>query len=274
MRLSAVHGASSMKFLLLILKNVRRNLLRSSLTALGTMVLVLVVTLVWSMLAFLDLVTSEKKQNLKAIVTERWQIPSQMPLQLCRHRWPKGRPASRATSSRLDSMTWQFFGGALDKENVTRENAAVRLRHGAEEAADDDGRSRFAAGGPGRAISTRSSRRWRPTARGSSMGKDWMRILNKRVGDRITLYGLNYRGIDLEFEIVGVFPPGRYDKSAVMNRDYLNGEVDDWPRSTTASSIRGRKRLNLVWLRVPDTDGLFAGRRPDRDLAVLFESGA
>ena len=42
---------------------------------------------------------------------------------------------------------------------------------------------------------------------GIVMGKDWMRILNKQVGDRITLHGLNYRGIDLEFEIVGVFPP-------------------------------------------------------------------
>jgi hypothetical protein len=47
-----------MKFLLLIFKNVRRNLVRSSLTSLGTIALVLVVTLVWSILAFLDLVTS------------------------------------------------------------------------------------------------------------------------------------------------------------------------------------------------------------------------
>ena len=68
-----------MKFVLLVLKNIRRNLVLSSLTSLGTIVLVLVVTLVWSVLAFLDRATSEKQRNLKAIITERWQIPSQMP---------------------------------------------------------------------------------------------------------------------------------------------------------------------------------------------------
>ena len=68
-----------MKFLLLMVKNVRRNLLRSILTALGTMVLVFVVTLIWSVLSFLDRETEAKSKNLKAIVTERWQLPSRLP---------------------------------------------------------------------------------------------------------------------------------------------------------------------------------------------------
>ncbi len=68
-----------MKLLLLTVKNMRRNLIRSTLTALGTMVLVFVFTLIWSVLSFLDAVTAEKTENLKAIVSERWQIASQMP---------------------------------------------------------------------------------------------------------------------------------------------------------------------------------------------------
>ena len=47
-----------MKFLSIILKNIRRNLVRTGLTAVGTMILVLVVTLVWSVLDFLNEVTS------------------------------------------------------------------------------------------------------------------------------------------------------------------------------------------------------------------------
>ena len=50
-----------MHFLFLILKNVRRHPLRSTLTGLGTMVLVFVVTLVWSILAFLDLSMSREE---------------------------------------------------------------------------------------------------------------------------------------------------------------------------------------------------------------------
>ena len=53
--------------------------LRTSLTAAATMLLVFVVTLVWTVLWFLHAVTAEKSKDLKAIVTERWQIPSQMP---------------------------------------------------------------------------------------------------------------------------------------------------------------------------------------------------
>ena len=70
----------SMKLLLLIFRNLRRSWLRTTLTALGTMVLVVVVTMSWSFLAFFDDVTAEKSKNFKAIITERWQIPSQMPM--------------------------------------------------------------------------------------------------------------------------------------------------------------------------------------------------
>src|SRR5438067_663266 len=106
-----------MKYLILIYKNVGRNLLRSLLTAMGTMVLVLVVTLVWSVLAFIDRATETKSKNFKAIVTERWTAPSRMPYYYAdklkdgaaRKDHPEDiRPA--------DSMTWQFFVGTLDKE--------------------------------------------------------------------------------------------------------------------------------------------------------------
>jgi hypothetical protein len=45
----------------------RRNFVRSALTVGGTMVLVLVMTCVWSILVFLDEATAEKSKNLKAI---------------------------------------------------------------------------------------------------------------------------------------------------------------------------------------------------------------
>ena len=66
-----------MKFMMLIFKNLRRNLVRSMLTSAGVMVLVFVITLIWSILGFLDMATSEKSANFKGIVTEKWSIPSQ-----------------------------------------------------------------------------------------------------------------------------------------------------------------------------------------------------
>ena len=68
-----------MKFLILVFENIARNPVRTILTSLGTMMLVLVVTLVFTVLTTLDKVTTEKSANIKAIVTEKWQNPSLMP---------------------------------------------------------------------------------------------------------------------------------------------------------------------------------------------------
>ena len=50
----------------------------------------------------------------------------------------------------------------------------------------------------------------------------------KRVGERITVTSFNYQDINLEFEIVGMLPDGRYNQSAVMHRDYLQDALDDY----------------------------------------------
>ena len=68
-----------MKYFKLIFRNLRRNPLRSSLTALVTIVLVFVVTMAWSVLWLLDLVTAEKSQNFQAMVADRWAVPSRLP---------------------------------------------------------------------------------------------------------------------------------------------------------------------------------------------------
>jgi putative ABC transport system permease protein len=241
-----------MKFLLLIFKNVRRNLVRSSLTSLGTMALVLVVTLVWSILAFLDQVTSEKQNNLKAIVSERWQFPSQMPFSYATT-LVEGAAREESDVRPEDSMTWQFFGGTLDPERSTRserlfafamEPAKLKTMMDDLDTLPDDQAAELDA-----AIAKMNANR-----QGIMLGQDWLKILNKRLGDRFTLYGLNYKGINLEVEVVGTFPPGRYDKSAVIHRDYLNNALDAWPRSHNGQKhFLADKRLNLVWLRVPNT---------------------
>src|SRR3954463_10257544 len=77
--LNTVNIGRSPKFLLIMLKSLRRNLLRTSLTYLAIFVLVVVVTMIWSILAFLHAMTEEKSKDLKVIITEKHQLPSQMP---------------------------------------------------------------------------------------------------------------------------------------------------------------------------------------------------
>lgn len=241
------------KFGLMMARSLRRNLLRTYLTYLATVVLVFVVTSVWSVLNFLDKVQSEKGKNLKAIVTEKFQIPSQMPASYIER--IKGEilslpPDIRPTAA--DMMTWAFVGATLDPANRTIENSlfffALEPRS-LLTMMDDLEPDRY------------STQEWKEFSdavgtmevdtTGIILGKERMRLLNKRVGDKVKLFGLNYRGIDLEYTIVGEFPPGRYDQSAAMNRVYLDRALDDFQRKNGVPHPLAERCLNLFWVRLP-----------------------
>jgi len=242
-----------MKFFLLILKNIRRNVVLTALTALTTIVLVIVVTGVWSILDFLDRATTEKQRNLKAIITERWQIPSQMPYSYA-NTLTHAAARDAGDLEPDDSMTWSFYGGTLDLKNRTLNNSlfAFAMEPGKLTTMMDDLDNLPADQA---AEFQKAVERLEHNRQGLIVGIERLKMLDKRVGDRIKLYGINFRGIDLELEIVGLFPPGRYDKNAVVHRDYLLNEVlEKWPRDHGGKPHPLAERcLNLVWLRVPNT---------------------
>src|SRR5947209_5442702 len=101
-----------MKFLLLMVKNLRRNLLRTVLTCVAIMVLVLIVTLIWTVVWFLNQVTEDKAANFKIIITEEWQLPSQMPYRYAQYLDPKNpkSPLRKLGIEAEDFMTWSFYG--------------------------------------------------------------------------------------------------------------------------------------------------------------------
>jgi putative ABC transport system permease protein len=76
------------------------------------------------------------------------------------------------------------------------------------------------------------------------------------VGERLTVSGIGeFKGLDLEFQIVGSFPAGRYDQMGAINRDYLNNELDSYPlKHNGRKHLLADRSLNLMWLKVPDTE--------------------
>ncbi len=243
-----------MKLFLLIARNVRRSYVRSGLTVLGTMVLVFVMTLVWSILWFLDDAMTQKNSNFKAIVTERWQIPSQMPFAYA-DSLSQGAAREPDDVRPIDSMTWQFYGGTTDRGERTRENTvfAFAMQPSKINTMMDDLDSLPADDAAKLQELIDELERNR---QGLVLGIDRLEALDKRIGDRITLYGINYKDIDLEFEIVGVVPSGRYDGSAFFNREYLLAALDQYENKAGTKHALAEKTLNLVWLRVPDAESL------------------
>lgn len=241
-------------YLKLIFRNIMRNPIRTLLAGLGTFVLVFVVTLVWSVLSFLQAATAEKSRNIKAIVTERWQIPSQMPFS-----YAAGLEAGAARNDddvRIkseDAMTWQFYGGTLDKEAISQKNILFafamepsKLLTMMDELDSLPESQKAAFEG--------DVKKLEQTRAGILIGRQRLAAIDKRIGERIKIYSLNFRDLDLEFEIVGTFPEGRYDQSAAMNRDYLNAALDAYRDPKGQPHPMVAKSLNLVWLRVPDTE--------------------
>jgi putative ABC transport system permease protein len=241
-----------LKYVVLIGKNLRRNLLRTTLTALGTIVLVFVVTLIWSVLHLLDTVMEEKTSNLKAIVTERWQVPSQMPFSYA-DSLSRGAARNPGDVQPEDSMTWQFFGGALEPNVRTREDLVFAFCMEPKKLATmmDDLDNLPADQAAQLADNIRKMEQNRQSI---ILGPEKLKQINKRVGERITLYSMNFKDINLELEIVGTLPGGRYDDMAVINRDYLNSSLDAYERTHGRKHPMADKSLNLVWVRMPDME--------------------
>jgi putative ABC transport system permease protein len=258
------------KFLGIMLKSIRRNLLRSSLTYLAIFVLVLIVTGIWSILDFLDQVTSEKNQDFKVVVTERYQIPSQMP--------PSYAPRLAEAAESLDPgyaakkgdwMSWAFIGSSIDPQVRTLETLLFLIATEPKALAaglfSDLEPERLSP--DDRAMMLENVRKLEQNVQGLLVGPQRLKKINKQVGDRVKAYSFNYKDIVFDFEIVGTFPPGRYDESVMMNAEYLRRSLDAYERDTGKRHPMAQKSMNLFWVRFPNREGF------ERFAAVITQPG-
>lgn len=242
--------ATNGRLVLLGLKNLRRNLMRTLLTAAATAVLVLMVTLIWTILFGLEQMTRERSRDLKVIVTERWAVPSQLPTTHAEYL----RPGSPAQLSELrgmygpdDFMLWSFYGGTMDPAKRDPANLVFFFAMDPESIIPmmDDMEN----------LDPALIEKMKRTPQGCLIGRDKLDALGgKQVGDRFKLTSINYKDVDLEFEVVGLLPEGRWNQSAVMNRDYFNRAFDEYFRARRVPHPLSDRRLNLIWIRVKDSE--------------------
>lgn len=247
----------------LVVKSLRRNLLRSTLTSLATIVLVLMISMILSVLAFLDKVTETQSQNFKAIVTEKFQIPSQMPMS---YESSLAEGAARKQSDyrvdpRKDSMYWAFYGGSIDPAKKTRDSIVFFFAMEPTKLLAMDEKGNFSSMMDDLdSVSEDDKRRLAAACAQMEqypskvlMGPARLAAINKKVGERIKVTSLNFKDIDLEFEILGELPGGRYEQSAVMNYKYLEQALKKYEKDKGQKHAMDGRTLALEWIRVPDT---------------------
>jgi putative ABC transport system permease protein len=240
----------------LVLRSLIRSLLRTSLTYLAVFVLVFVLACVWSVLDFLGALTVQKDANLKGIVTEKYQIPSQMKpshLQGIKDLIAELPPDQRPDNIEDNIMTWAFVGGTLDPSKRTFQNSifffatepekVLKMMPGLEDLTGEE-----------LDHLKRATEAMSRDKQAVVIGAERLRQLGKRVGDRMKMTSLNYKDLEFDFVIIAEFPAGsRWEQSAVMNRAYLDDELQTYPgRHAGKQHELADKCMNLIWVRLPN----------------------
>lgn len=246
------------KFAIMIFKNLRRSVVRTSLTYLATFAGVITVAVIWSVLAFLDNVMAEKSKDVKVIVTERFQVPSQMPpsYEAGLAAEATSLPAGHAADPKKDLMAWTFVLAATDPNVRTLESILVFFATEPDAVLTMmDGMDENTIGHADRQRMEGYIREMKSNIRGVLLGHDRLLGINKKIGDRIKVYSFNYKDIEFEVDIIGELPRGQYDMNAIMSRDYFRRTLDEYERKNGKRHELAEKSLNLFWARFPDKEG-------------------
>jgi putative ABC transport system permease protein len=220
--------AANRRSLAFILKSLSRNKLRTALSVIATFFLVLVITSVWTVLYKLDQMTAEQSKDLKVMVTEKWQARSQMPLTYA-------KPLSSGAAKRpddvkpQDDMAWSFYLGSLDPTKLTPDSFVFFFCMNPDKFTTMmDDIDQFTA--PQRAQLDLDIESMKKDKKKIVLGIKRLQAINKKVGERFKLTCQNFKDLDLEFEICGTLPEGRYANAGVMNIDYLQDALDQYAR--------------------------------------------
>lgn len=213
------------KFCYLIVKNLGRSKVRTTLTCLAVVVLVAIYSIVSTVTKFVDNLVSDAAGQTRLLVTERWVMPSQFPVRFV--------PQVTATPGVADWTVWHMYLGFLDETQrqgrmaggfATRMDNLVAMHPGLE------------------GIDPKALEAIKHEKTGVLMGVQVMQHMQWQVGQRFTMLSTSHLGKNLEFKIVGVLPPGRWASAFFFREDYYQEGVGD------------KETANIIWLRVNDPE--------------------
>jgi putative ABC transport system permease protein len=252
-----VTGWFPAKLILIMFRGLRRTPLRTSLSYLALFVLTFVLCLIYTVLHMIGNVTREKEANFKAIVTHKTLIPSQMPrgyyTEFKRLLFDErdGLPKHlQPVNGEKDVISWSFVIGTTDKINPRKDtmlfffalepDKVMTMMDGLDELTGEE-----------RDLLERGMDAMMKNPQAIIMSKSRMQALNVEVGQRIKMYGMNYKDLTGEFDIIGQLPDGKYEQLSFMNIAYLFKGLDAYERDTGQKHVMADKCINLIWVKLP-----------------------
>jgi putative ABC transport system permease protein len=226
------------EFIGLVMKNLGRSRLRTTLTALAVGVLVTIgVEMLAVVLATRGRVTRDASQA-KLVVSERWVMPSQVPARYV--------PMLTGLESVEDWSAWSFYGGYFDEtRQQDHEGLGIAMRV-----------DNLVAMQPNLAgIDPAALEAIQKDRTGALVGLAIMQTMKWRVGQQFTFVSVSHPGKDLRFRIVGTLPPGEWPRNFVFRQDYYQEGTGD------------KETVSCVWLRARNQE---AARQVAEQIKVAF----
>ena len=258
LQLAETTGLLIVKIALLLLRGLRRNILRTSLSYFALFVLTFVLSGLFTIVRFLEFITTEKTANFKVIMTEKYSIPSQMPPGYERRMedlLQELPPELRPTGGRDDVMSWSFVGGTTDPSNPRPENAMFLFCLEPRKILTMmDGLERKDLDEKELAVMEENVRKMEADPQGIIVSQSRLTKMNLKSGESVRMTNLFQRDTVFDFNIVGVIPEGKFEGVAMMNKKYLLSQMDSYTRSKGTPHPLANKSVNLIWIRVPNRE--------------------
>lgn len=224
-------------FVLLIFKNLGRNKVRTTLTALAVTVLVTISAVVTTVTETVRRGVEAEASQTKLIVNERWTVPSQVPVRYI--------PDIAKIPGVESWTTWNLYAGFCDRSRRL-DRMAIGL------ATRIDNLREMHVGLEGLDPSVLEALHRERT--GCIVGANIMNSMGWKVGQEFTFLSTTHLGRDLRFKIVGTMPPGKWTLNFFFRDDYF--------REGTGN----KDTVDCLWLRVPDAEtGRNVAARIQRD---------
>jgi putative ABC transport system permease protein len=214
-----------LKFFILILKNLGRNKLRTTLTALAVTVMVTICAEMMTIITTVRQHVEAEASQSKLLVTERWVAPSRIPARYV--------PTLTRLDGVVDWTIWNFYAGFLDESRqrnhqgfglATRPDNLVSMHTGLEK------------------LDSAAIAALKREKTGAILSADIMRMMGWNVGQSFTVLSSTHAGKDLRFKIVGILPPGEYSRNFFFRQDYYE------------EATSNKETVNCVWLRLRDAE--------------------
>lgn len=245
-----------MKTFFLIFKNLRRNKLRTLLTALAVMPLVFVFSFIMTAVHGIDELVAEKATDVKIMITERYRIPSEFDRgfveQMIRPNYRLNQELrSHANLNSENYTVWHFAIFTLDPEMRDKDLVFFLVATIPEKLWMTDGMEKDVD--PRWLELVKNPPKSRLRGAGIVLGADRAAKLKKNVGDVFRAKSISHREgtalglpIEMEFEVVGIIPAGhRWEQLGFMDFDYLMQTLD-------AKKNSAADKVNMAFLQLDD----------------------